>query len=124
MESKMDKVILNTCGDGYWSNVAKDVTIVDMVLGNYISDELDFGELCVVFDTGTWDIRRDGLIYTDSQFLEELKSFLNEHGLAGDDVEYSEQGMQGDDYVSLDVGGKFLKTWSAKFGTNLAALAS
>ncbi len=35
---------------------------------------------------------------------------------------YSEQGMQGDDYVSCDVGKKFLKSWAAKFGTDLAAM--
>jgi hypothetical protein len=31
--------------------------------------------------------------------------------VAGDDVDYSEQGMQGDNYVSFDVGAKFLKSW-------------
>jgi hypothetical protein len=118
----MQKVILSTSGDGYWSNVSKAVEIVDMQLGQYISEELDFGELCVVFNTNTWDVNQDGLIYTDSKFLKELRVFLNHHGLAGNDVEYSEQGMQGIDYVSLDVGGKFLKSWSKKFGVNLAEL--
>jgi hypothetical protein len=56
------------------------------------------------------------LIYTDRQFQNELRVFLNQHGLVGADVDYSEQGMQGDDYVSLDVGRKFLKSWEAKFG--------
>lgn len=115
------KVTFNTAGDGYWSNVKKEVNIVDMVLGNYISDELDFGELCVVFDD-SWDVNRDGLIYTDSQFLKDLRRFLHTHGLPGDDVEYSEQGMQGDNYVSLDVGERFLKAWSDKFGVNLQKL--
>jgi hypothetical protein len=40
--------------------------------------------------------------------------FLVEQGLTA--VTYSEQGMQGDDYVSLDVGKDFLDSWSAKFG--------
>ncbi len=107
------KTTFNTIGDGYWSEVSKPVRITDMQIG-YINDERDFGELRVYFDK-TWDVRKDGLIYTDSLFLEELRSFLNTNGLAGDDVDYSEQGMQGDNYVSLDVGKPFLDSWSAKF---------
>lgn len=111
----MEKVVFNTCGNGYWSRERKAVTIVDMQLG-YVDDEKDFGELRVYFDTKTWNINKDGLIYTDGQFEEELQAFLDSHSLKGSDVSYSEQGMQGDDYVSLDVGKKFIKTWEAKFG--------
>ncbi len=117
----MSKVILHTGGGGYWSNTEKAVEITDMTLG-YISDELDFGELRVHFNTKTWDVEQDGLIYTDRKFERELRAFLNAHGLPGADVSYSEQGMQGDDYVSLDIGKKFLKAWSAKFGVDLKAL--
>ena len=63
----MEKVIFNTAGDGYWSKVAKAVEIVDMRI-NYVNDEQDFGELCVYFNTDTWNVNTDGLIYTDSQF--------------------------------------------------------
>ena len=115
----MQKVIFNTKGDGYWSNVRKAVEITDMRLG-YVSDEGDFAELCVYFNTATWDVEQDGLIYTDSAFLEDLRSFLAQHGLAGSDVDYSEQGMQGDNYVSLDVEGAFISAWDAKFNTVLA----
>jgi len=60
-------------------------------------------------------VNKDGLIYTDGQFAEDLANFLVAHGLdAG--ASYSEQGMQGDDYVSLDVEGKFIASWEAKFG--------
>jgi hypothetical protein len=116
----MTKVIFNTYGDGYWSNVAKPVEIVDMRLG-YISDELDFGELRVYFNTDTWDVNTDGLIYTDSRFKQDLMQFVKQQGLVVD-LCYSEQGMQGDDYVSLDVGKEFLDSWAAKFGTNLARM--
>ena len=115
----MSKVIFNTDGTrGLWSNVAKAVEIVDMQLG-YVSDELDFGELRVYFNTETWDTSKDGLIYTDTQFKRELREFLDAHGLPGADVDYSEQGMQGDNYVSCDVGAAFLTAWDAKF--NLVA---
>lgn len=109
----MKAVIFNTAGNGYWSSKAKAVEIVDMQLG-YVSDEKDFGELRVYFNQATWDTKVDGLIYTDRLFRTELNAFLIAQGLAA--AEYSEQGMQGNGYVSLDVGGKFLAAWEAKFG--------
>jgi hypothetical protein len=109
-------VIFNTAGDGYWSNVSKAVEIVDMRLG-YVSDDGDFGELCVYFNTDTWNVNTDGLIYTDSQFKQDLMQFITEQGLVVD-ICYSEQGMQGDNYVSLDVGKDFLDSWAAKFGVD------
>jgi hypothetical protein len=110
----MQEVIFNTSGCGYWSRQQKAVRITDMRLG-YVDEDKDFGELCVYFDTKTWDVNTDGLIYTDRQFQNDLRAFLNTHGLPGADVDYSEQGMQGDDYVSLDIGRKFLQAWEAKF---------
>ena len=113
----MDRVQFITAGDGYWSNVSKSVEITDMQLG-YVNDEGDFGELRVYFNTATWDVNTMGLIYTDSHFLNELQLFLSQHGLVGSDVHYSEQGMQGDNYVSLDVGKPFLAAWASKFGVD------
>jgi hypothetical protein len=116
------QVILHTDGKrGLWSDVAKAIRITDMQLGTgtiWEGDTLDeaFGELRVYFDTDTWDTSKDGLIYTDRLFIKELQEFLNAHGLPGADVCYSEQGMQGDDYVSLDAGGAFYKAWMQKFG--------
>jgi hypothetical protein len=109
----MQAVTFNTKGDGYWSNAAKAVEIVDMRLG-YVDEDNEFGELCVYFNTDTWNVEQDGLIYTDGQFMEDLVRFLAAHKLALD-VSYSEQGMQGDNYVSCDVGPKFLASWAAKF---------
>jgi hypothetical protein len=117
----MKEVIMHTAGNGLWSGEERAVRITDMKLG-YVSDELDFGELQVKFDRRTWDVNQHGLIYTDRQFMRELQAFLTEHGLVGSDVSYSEQGMQGDDYVSCDIGKPFLDSWSAKFGTNLQRL--
>lgn len=117
----MASVFLNTNGNGLWSDVETEVRIVDMVLdvGTIWEGDTDadaFGEFRVYFDTATWDTAEDGLIYTDKGFLRELREFLTQHGLPGDDVSYSEQGMQGDDYVSLDAGGKFYAAWIEKFG--------
>jgi hypothetical protein len=109
----MQQTIFSTCGDGYWSRVAKPVQITDMRLA-YVNDEKTFGELRVYFNTKFWDVNVDGLIYTDSAFLEDLRDFLITQELS-DDVDYSEQGMQGTNYVSLDVGEGFIKLWDAKF---------
>lgn len=110
-----DPVIFKTNGCGYWSRHATAVRITDMQLG-YCNEDQTFGELRVYFDTNTWDRDRVGLIYTDPEFLHDLRAFLIQHNLRGLDVEYSEQGMQGDDYVSLDVGRQFLGSWADKFG--------
>lgn len=106
----MNPVTLNTGGNGLWSSVRKAVEVVKLSLG-YLSDDGTFGELRVYFDTTKWNVNEDGLIYTDSLFLRELKLFLVAQGYNVADVEYSEQGMQGVDYVSLDVGERFLATW-------------
>jgi hypothetical protein len=101
---------LNTNGNGYWSNKAKAVEITGLQL-SYTNDELDFGELRVFFNTNTWDTNKDGLIYTDKQFMRELKELLTVQGFDASDVDYSEQGMQGDTYVSCDVGECFINTF-------------
>jgi hypothetical protein len=99
-----------TDGSGYWSNAVKEVRVLALNVP-YVNDEGDFGELRVYFDTKTWDINEDGLIYTDRAFLQDLRNLLTGIGLAGDDVDYSEQGMQGDEYVSLDVGKDFVDSY-------------
>lgn len=103
--------ILHTAGDGYWSNVSKAVRITGIDLG-YVNADADFGELRVYFDTETWDIDEDGLIYTDNRFLNELRSFLEAQGYNQEDINYSEQGMQSDEYVSLDIGESFISSFN------------
>ena len=113
---KKAKIVLNTSGKGFWSCAAVPVTITDIELQKGVRDGKDiFGELRVYFDTNTWKTDNDGLIYTDPKFLRELKQFLKSHGLPGNDVWYSEQGMQDYNYVSLSAGTKFYKAWMTKF---------
>jgi hypothetical protein len=102
--------ILNTNGMGYWSRKKAAVAITALQLA-YINDELDFGELRVYFNTKNWDVNTDGLIYTDKQFMTELKELLVQKGFDTSDLSYSEQGMQGDNYVSCDVGQCFINTF-------------
>ena len=104
---------LHTNGGGYWSNVAKAVQITELTVP-YINEEGDFGELKVHFNTDSWRPDRDGLIYTDKQFMIELQAWLLTMGLDGLDVSYSEQGLQGDNYVSCDIGEEFIASWKAQ----------
>ena len=97
-----------TCGDGYWSNVVKEVfvTSISMHIGTE-SDGGDYfdGDLAVNYTEATWDNNVDGLIYTDSEFLHCVREFLINAGFnvaAVEDISYSEQGMQDDERVSCD----------------------
>lgn len=107
---KFTNTFLSTNGSGYWSTRQTAVKISAMNV-SYINEDRDFGELRVYFDTRTWDVNTDGLIYTDKNFISSLRQLLNDMGHAGEDVSYSEQGMQGSDYVSLDIGQEFLQNW-------------
>ena len=112
------QTVLHTAGDGLWSRKATAVTITSMVI-SYVDEEKEFGELQVYFDTRDWNTNVDGLIYTDKLFQQELRIFLVSQGFsegASYTAGYSEQGMQGDNYVSLDIGRTFLQAWEAKFG--------
>jgi hypothetical protein len=103
----------NTCGDGYWSNIAKEVYVESICM--YIStenindegEEAEYcdGDLAVIYTEDTWDNNAYGLIYTDSLFLQQVKQFLIDAGFNADavnDITYSEQGMQDDERVSCD----------------------
>lgn len=104
---------LKVNGKGLWTNVeaSVDVKSIDVEY----DDEGNYGEARVYFDTATWDVNKNGLIYTDPSFIKELRALLMGAGFtrAGvKDISYSEQGMQGDDYVSFDVGKDFSKDYA------------
>lgn len=105
---------LETDGSGLWSEVERKVQTTRLELSYDPADEDGdlYGELRVYFDDRTWNNRKDGLIYTDKGWLDDLRMYLEVNGLDDSDVEYSEQGMQGTDYVSLDVGEEFINSWN------------
>jgi len=107
-------VTLHTDNSGYYNTVAKAVQVTALTVP-YISEEGDFGELRVHFNTDSWRPDRDGLIYTNRTFESEMQAWLTSIGLSGEDAGYSEQGMQGDNFVSCDVGEMFLASWKAKY---------
>jgi hypothetical protein len=92
----MKSIKFMTSGLGLWSTVKKKVSILSI-------DE--FGkELRVYFNSEEWSLKKDGLIYTDPLFLEMLKVHLKNNSKSYyNKVDYSERGMQGDDYVSFDI---------------------
>lgn len=103
MQHYRDKI--DTDGSGLWSRKAKTVEVTHFTVP-YCNEECDFGELRVYFDTDSWNVDSDGLIYTDKAFLDAIRE-----AFATDDIEYSEQGMQGHDFVSFDVGREFLQMY-------------
>lgn len=102
--------MLHTDETGLWSWEAKKVVVTSLEL-SYLNEERNFGELRVYFDVSTWNIRKNGLIYTNELFIKELKKVLCHLGLDSTILWYSEQGMQGDNYVSFDVEKEFIDSW-------------
>lgn len=111
--------MLHTSGKGYWSTRRATVEITHIRLA-YVDEDEEFGELRVYFATDTWDVDSDGLIYTDSLWLRELHTELEYAGYNADDVSYSEQGMQGNMFVSLDVGKDFIDSYKKKMNIDTA----
>lgn len=113
----------NTNGKGHWTVEERMVQIIKLGIGYssltyYPEDEFN-GELRAYFvphgfTPGSWNVAGHGLIYTDRQWMKEFKAGLRAAGFsikAVQNVSYSEQGMQGDDYVSMDIGPTFYASW-------------
>ena len=101
----------HTNGMGYWTRFEKTITVVGVKLA-YVNDEGDFGEIRAYFDTKTWDVNEAGLIYSDPRWIDEFRGLMKSLGFTGKacaDINYSEQGMQGTNYVSMDVGKDFMR---------------
>ena len=88
-------MIFRTSGKGLWSDRVADVKITDIVF------LVDYAEVRVYFDVSSWNTETDGLIYTDDQFVKDVNQHIQTR--FNGCVCYSEQGMQGDDYVSFDM---------------------
>lgn len=97
----------NTNGRGLWSSEKRETKV------NQIKIDPDTliteGEQSAIYiqaklDPKTWRSGRDGLVYTDTKWLREFRRGLTELGLSrklANNVDYTEQGMQGTNYVSL-----------------------
>jgi len=92
-----------TSGTGYWSDVARNGILI-----NGLEVDSDLKELRIFFDTESWLPSVDGLIYTDPLAMSHIKTQLTAMGLSCNNIGYSEQGMQGDNYISLDIDVEFI----------------
>jgi hypothetical protein len=93
------------CGDGLWSETAKKVLVTAITMFINIDKEEGDGDLAIIYDEATWNNDELGLIYTDSAFLECVRTELIKAGIsieAAEAVTYSEQGMQDEGRVSCD----------------------
>lgn len=114
------KIETHTSGEGLWNSSSRAVLIIEVYLNYYDkTDGKEYGELCARFRRKDWPARaRENneylpqLIYTDPLWLKEFRAGLVLLGFTAKAVKaigYSEQGMQGDNYVSLDAGPSFFK---------------
>lgn len=108
-----------TDGDGLWTKHKTNVTIKELQVHRLFRDASDknnfHGELRALFRKKDWNIEKHGLIYTDKGWMRHFRNRLLEMGFskkATNSINYSEQGMQGDDYVSLDIGSEFIKEFA------------
>ena len=94
---------------GLWSNTPMtglEVTILPDKAFLADGDSL-YGQINAHFDPKIWNTKKLGLIYTDPLFERQVKRILKNAGFKRwNDINYSEQGMQGDNYVNFDVGDK------------------
>jgi hypothetical protein len=90
---------VQTGGDGLWSSRSAIVEVTKLTIkwegGSVV-------EINASFDPNTWNVEHYGLIYTDKMFLEGIRRKISD--LCGNNttMDYTEQGMQGEDYVSLE----------------------
>jgi hypothetical protein len=113
----------NTNGKGLWNETQRTVLITELKIGYsslvFYPEEPFNGELRAYFDpcgyiAGSWNNAGHGLIYTDKLWMKEFKAGLRAAGFsikAAQNVSYSEQGMQGENYVSMDIGPVFYASW-------------
>lgn len=110
-----------TAGNGLWSSATRKLTHRHMELRSKRFEGDEWGELRVYFTKRDWDVNKHGLVYSDGYaskdtgWIYDFRGGLRAMGftrLASLDVNYSEQGMQGDNYVSLDADKRFIREFT------------
>jgi hypothetical protein len=113
-----------TTGNGFWTRQKKSVEIYALEMRYFVDKKTKekIGDLRAYFNTSDWDVDKHDLIYTDEGWLKDLHAELKKMGFADalvKSVGYSEAGMQGDDFVSLDCSSEFVEEFLKKFGSAL-----
>lgn len=102
---------LSTDGSGRYSKAVKRIRIDRITHSFYKREDVFYGEARVYFNNYDWNTNVYGLIYTDKQFLNNLRLTYSDLGMQDCDthgITYTEQGMQSTDYVSLDINNSFI----------------
>lgn len=117
-------------GNGFWSYENKKTTVkkITFEVGYFTGDSVTLYAK-VFFTQKEWNIEKDGLIYTDTNWIKDFnKNFVKlpevKNLVKMKDIDYTEQGMQGDNYVSLsfDVRGKDnIMEFFSRFGTSISS---
>lgn len=105
---KVKSFVCETDGGGLWSHAQKKVRIKSLVIDHVSEYRAGSTYLSIkaFFDKRTWNVERYGLIYTDEQWLKDFRMALRKSGVPekiAKNIDYTEQGMQGDNFVSLSV---------------------
>lgn len=106
LNKKLKGKIVHTDGKGLWSSETRPTQIMRVqydIIHVTEADEkpYDIKSMDVYLTKKSWDVRKHGLVYTDELWMKEFKKLLKKAGFVGK-VSYSEQGMQGDNFVNLD----------------------
>lgn len=94
--------------DGLWSKTVAQVQLTAVTIEAFtelpLNEFLDSYMSCtVMFDKSTWGTSVSGYIYTDSCIKQVQDILAAELGISGLKLEWSECGMQGDDYMHFDM---------------------
>jgi hypothetical protein len=116
-------IVTLTNGKGLWSQEVREVLITKLEIGysslKYYPEDPFTGELRAYYEPhgftqGSWNVDGHGLICTDKLWIKEFKKGLQIIGFSANSVrniKYGEKDMQGEDYVSMDVGPTFYPSW-------------
>lgn len=105
------RIVCKTDGSSIWSDelcrttIIKNISVhVDEPYQNLDGSFTQHVEIRAYFDKRDWDTNKHGLIYTDNGWFRDFNNgFTKIVGYKIKGFDYTEQGMQGDDYVSMGV---------------------
>lgn len=99
-------------GEGYWSNYEalaeagiSEITVRPEIVARALDDSSLYIDLNCYFDPEVFNTDTYGLVYGDPTFERAMSNHIKAAlGLTGEDVhfQYTEQGMQGDDMISME----------------------
>ena len=110
IKSKIKTLTASTNGKGYYTDQAKKVRITEIRISRYMRSknvrDKPLLQMEVYFNTKDWNTKKDDLIYGDEKWISELRKGLQSIGFVATGLDYTEQGMQEDDFVSVETSNK------------------